>query len=85
MFFVTDSSNLLATPGKTLAYLLPIMDDILQRKRKASKDGGSMGYDYGRALILVPNKELVQQVVRMAMALSGGLDAGGCGVVWKRQ
>ena len=31
-----------------------------------------MGYDYGRALILVPNKELVQQVVRMAMALSGG-------------
>ena len=48
------------------------MDDILQRKRKANEDGGSMGYDYGRALILVPNKELVQQVVRMAMALSGG-------------
>jgi superfamily II DNA/RNA helicase len=31
-----------------------------------------VGYDYARALILVPNKELVQQVVRMAVPLSGG-------------
>ena len=31
-----------------------------------------VGYDYARAIILVPNKELVQQVVRMAVPLSGG-------------
>jgi superfamily II DNA/RNA helicase len=56
--------------GKTLAYLLPLMDDILQLK----KMHGAMNvpYDYGRALILVPNKELVQQVVRMAMGIAGG-------------
>ena len=74
--------------GKTLAYLLPLLDDILQRKSVAtaqlqSKYGTTahediaalqldVGYDYARAIILVPNKELVQQVVRMAVALSGG-------------
>jgi len=54
--------------GKTYAYLLPIIDDILQRKQ----EGGRPGYDYARALILVPNKELVQQLVRMAVELCGG-------------
>jgi len=44
------------------------MDDILQRKAASS----GLGYDYARALILVPNKELVQQFVRMAMDLAGG-------------
>lgn len=72
--------------GKTLAYLLPLIDDILQRKsaamsRMPSTDGSTdnidaskmdVGYDYARAIILVPNKELVQQVVRMAAPLSGG-------------
>jgi superfamily II DNA/RNA helicase len=48
--------------GKTLAYLVPLMHDILQRKGT---------YDYARAMILVPNKELVQQVVRMATPLAG--------------
>jgi superfamily II DNA/RNA helicase len=54
--------------GKTLAYLLPLMDDILQQKQQSE----SLSYDYARALILVPNKELVQQVLRMAIPLSGG-------------
>jgi superfamily II DNA/RNA helicase len=65
--------------GKTLAYLLPLIDDILQRKQRAAAepDHGdaptwNLGYDYARALILVPNKELVQQVVRMAAPLAGG-------------
>lgn len=66
--------------GKTLSYLLPLMNDILQRKAAAAaahqsnKDDKNdlIGYDYARALILVPNKELVQQVVRMAMDLAGG-------------
>jgi superfamily II DNA/RNA helicase len=57
--------------GKTLAYLAPLIDDILQRKAAAEKSDDP-GYDYARAVILVPNKELVQQVVRMAMPLSGG-------------
>ena len=54
--------------GKTLAYLLPLLDDILQRKQTS----GSVGYDFCRAIILVPNKELVNQVVRMATVLCGG-------------
>lgn len=54
--------------GKTLAYLLPIMNDILIRKQEQPL----MSYDYARALILVPNKELVQQVLRMAQSLAGG-------------
>jgi len=37
------------------------------------------GYDYARAVILVPNKELAHQAVRMAAAICGGLDR--C-VVW---
>ena len=51
--------------GKSLAYLMPIIDDILQRKQKQHSESDSSssrpGYDYARALILVPNKELVQQ------------------------
>jgi Superfamily II DNA and RNA helicases len=69
--------------GKTLAYLLPLIDDILTRKQrgvgstnhKSSTDdemGGRLGYDYARAVILVPNKELANQVLRMAMDLCGG-------------
>eukprot|EP00980_Cylindrotheca_fusiformis_P027807 scaffold22560_cov135-Cylindrotheca_fusiformis.AAC.18 len=54
--------------GKTLAYLLPLMDDVLQQKQQSE----ILPYDYARALILVPNKELVQQVLRMAIPLSGG-------------
>jgi superfamily II DNA/RNA helicase len=60
--------------GKTLAYLLPLINDILERKAAAaaSSDSGGLGYDYARAIILVPNKELVQQLVRMALPLAGG-------------
>lgn len=60
--------------GKTLAYLLPLIDDVLQRKSKIT-DSADIGYDYARAIILVPNKELVQQVVRMAMSLCGGKES----------
>ena len=53
--------------GKTLAYLLPLIDDILLQK-----ESGTLNYDYARAIILVPNKELVQQFLRMAIPLCGG-------------
>jgi len=56
--------------GKTLAYLLPLLNDILM-----SKTDGIPTYDYCRAIILVPNKELVQQVLRMALPLCGGNQA----------
>jgi superfamily II DNA/RNA helicase len=75
--------------GKTLAYLLPLMHDILseresrsRRRRRFAEAGPGGGeepppppYDYARALILVPNKELVGQVVRMALPLAGGPEA----------
>ena len=58
--------------GKTLAYLLPIINHILTTKQG---EEGTPNYDYCRAIILVPNKELVQQVVRMALPLCGGTQA----------
>jgi len=74
--------------GKTLAYLLPLVEDILKRKREwkakmaEGGDGDQVmdpGYDYARAIILVPNKELAHQAVRMAASICGGLDR--C-VIW---
>jgi len=54
--------------GKTLAYLLPLLDDILMEKKENKRPS----HDYARAILLVPNKELVQQVLRMAVPLCGG-------------
>jgi len=78
--------------GKTLAYLLPLVEDVLKRKREwkartmaeigDDEDDEKImdpGYDYARAIILVPNKELAHQAVRMAASICGGLDR--C-VVW---
>lgn len=74
--------------GKTLAYLLPLVEDVLKRKRawkaRMLEEGNSEavmdpGYDYARAIILVPNKELAHQAARMAAEVCGGLDR--C-VVW---
>ncbi|KAG7343725.1 ATP-dependent RNA helicase [Nitzschia inconspicua] len=68
--------------GKSYAYLIPLFDSILQEKAavaaaKASSTTDAStpllpSYDYARAIILVPNKELVHQVVRMAAPLCGG-------------
>ena len=66
--------------GKTLAYLIPLIDDILIKKERAKTEAGPSDdncdafvreYDYCRAVILVPNKELANQVLRMAIDLSG--------------
>mmetsp|Transcript_6951 Transcript_6951/g.11147 ORF Transcript_6951/g.11147 Transcript_6951/m.11147 type:complete len:664 (-) Transcript_6951:98-2089(-) len=74
--------------GKTLAYLIPLVEDVLKRKREwkarmaEGEDVGKVmdpGYDYARAIILVPNKELAHQACRMAASICGGLDR--C-VVW---
>jgi len=57
--------------GKTLAYLLPLIDDILEMKRSRSDQDQRRltTYEYARAVVLVPTKELAQQVVRMASQL----------------
>jgi superfamily II DNA/RNA helicase len=75
--------------GKTLAYLLPLVEDVLRRKRewKARCQSGEVdttdimdpGYTFARAIILVPNKELAHQAIRMASSICGGLDK--C-VIW---
>lgn len=37
-----------------------------------AKQNETLPYSYARALILVPNKELIQQLIRMALPLCGG-------------
>lgn len=44
--------------GKTLAYLLPILDSLLKQRDKY--DGGDVASP--RAVILLPARELAQQV-----------------------
>ena len=87
MFSFVSLHNTLGS-GKTLAYLLPLVDDILKRKRewkaKMLEEGDSEkvmdpGYNYARAIVLVPNKELAHQAARMAAAIGGGLER--C-IVW---
>lgn len=74
--------------GKTFAYLLPLVEDVLRRKRewRARQQAGEVdsdimdpGYSFARAIILVPNKELQHQAIRMASSICGGL--GKC-VIW---
>ena len=73
--------------GKTLAYLLPLVEDVLKKKRERKSMNPDSdvdtildpGYEYARAVILVPNKELAHQAVRMAASICGGLDK--C-VIW---
>eukprot|EP00934_Nitzschia_sp_Nitz4_P000172 Nitzschia sp. Nitz4//scaffold414_size9364//7244//9088//NITZ4_009101-RA/size9364-processed-gene-0.6-mRNA-1//-1//CDS//3329551356//172//frame0 len=54
--------------GKTLAYLLPLLDQLLLAKQKPSAVELE---PLAKAIILVPNKELIQQVLRMAIPLCG--------------
>ena len=56
--------------GKTYAYLLPLVQSVLNQKQQMK----GLSYEYCRAVILVPNKELAQQVVRMAASLCGGIN-----------
>ena len=57
--------------GKTLSYLLPIIQGLLDEKPVEGAEEGlslSMG-SYPSAIIMVPNKELCSQVYRMANEL----------------
>ncbi|XP_062405181.1 probable ATP-dependent RNA helicase DDX28 [Sardina pilchardus] len=50
--------------GKTLTYLLPIIHDLLEKKERTSADTNT------HAVILVPSRELAEQVVVMTRLLS---------------
>lgn len=59
--------------GKTLAYLVPIVQNVLQRKRSG------IGYrtetfNTPQVLILTPGRELAEQIGQVAEALCSGLD-----------
>jgi superfamily II DNA/RNA helicase len=58
--------------GKTLAYLLPWMNAVMEERSTADPSQWDAVQAYAKAVVLVPNKELVQQVVRMALPLAGG-------------
>lgn len=62
--------------GKTLAYLLPIMQ-LLKWQEQAGKPRQSMR---PRALILVPTRELVQQVLEVTKQLSHIVKLSSCGL-----
>jgi superfamily II DNA/RNA helicase len=77
--------------GKTLAYLLPLLDEILTQKQEQTtsfslwshltsltgiaQSGSSSPYRYCRAIVLLPNIELAHQVMDMALPLARGVDA----------
>jgi superfamily II DNA/RNA helicase len=52
--------------GKTLAYLLPIIDQILRKSLERDPADVAPIRSYPNAIIVVPNKELCNQVHRMA-------------------
>jgi superfamily II DNA/RNA helicase len=52
--------------GKTLAYLLPIIDQILRKSLERDPTEVAPIRSYPNAIIVVPNKELCNQVHRMA-------------------
>ena len=53
--------------GKTLAYLLPIIDQILRNNLERDPAEVAPIRSYPNAVIVVPNKELCNQVHRMAL------------------
>ena len=53
--------------GKTLAYLLPIIDQLLRKKLERDPTEDAPIRSYPAAIIVVPNKELCNQVHRMAL------------------
>ncbi|CAG2240052.1 MIB [Mytilus edulis] len=60
--------------GKTLAYLLPIMEMISRQKKRDAKFGTEIPENSPRCIILVPTKELVQQVKVLADKFAAQMD-----------
>jgi superfamily II DNA/RNA helicase len=56
--------------GKTLAYLVPLFESIIRSRENNANETRL----YPRTLVLVPGKELVQQVLEMATAIATTLN-----------
>ena len=52
--------------GKTLSYLVPIIDEILKKCEGMSPEDAGLTRSYPTAIVVVPNKELCKQVHSMA-------------------
>lgn len=59
--------------GKTIAYLLPIIQQILKRKRTAN-ESPEAEFNSPQVLILTPGRELAIQIAQVAKELCNGLD-----------
>lgn len=59
--------------GKTIAYLAPIIQMIEEKKRLQPRDK-HMKSPFG--LVILPSRELTEQVGRVAMQLAAGTDVG---------
>lgn len=55
--------------GKTLAYLIPILQRFVAEEMKDTLNTSAEAYSFPFALILVPSRELARQVTSVAMAL----------------
>jgi len=56
--------------GKTAAYILPVLQSILKRKEGGESGGENGGPKGPSALVLVPTRELADQVCKMVEKLS---------------
>ena len=62
--------------GKTLSYLLPIIQGLLNDGRKESSEDDLSFKNYPSAIIMVPNKELCSQVYRMTNDIINNMPTG---------
>jgi len=63
--------------GKTLAYLIPILQYCMNKnlqKQESNDDNNNDRIEYPTAVILVPSKELCQQVYNMASDIVNAMD-----------
>ena len=62
--------------GKTLSYLLPIIQGLLNDGTKEQTDDDFSTKNYPSAIVMVPNKELCSQVYRMTNEIINNMPAG---------
>jgi superfamily II DNA/RNA helicase len=69
--------------GKTLAYLVPVIQKCMEREKGITASSEELDFyarSYPRAVILVPNKDLVNQVVNVGKSLTKTLHDEGFAV-----
>ena len=61
--------------GKTMAYLVPVLDQLLSTADKKGEDGEDARQLFPKAVIMVPNKDLCRQVHAATQELLSALNA----------